>query len=341
MPSSNNGWERLPSDYYKSKNSPQPDTMRAEPLPEDPEAIFEVEQPRRSLQSLIVSEVTKAQILAILAKIRHHHTLYVKWNLQSLDPYGGRTAINLYGPPGSGKSLCAEAIATELGKQIIRVNYAELESKYVGETSKNIKAAFAKAKKADAVLFFDEADSILGRRLTNVTQSADYSVNISRSVMLLELDRFEGTTIFATNLFRNYDGAFIRRILGHIEMPLPDKECRSRLWDLHLLPTIPGAVDLVRNHLNYLAEQSEELAGGDILNAVILAASSAVVREETECTVTLEDIIGAIAVTRKARQEAGREPEKPRPHITSTQMPIEHAPPDVQQAAQLALSEPE
>jgi len=336
MPVSDNGWERLPNDYYTAKNRSQPDPMHAEPPPKDLETVFEAEQPRRSLASLIVSEVTKAQILTMLAKIRHHHTLYVKWNLQSIDPYGGRTAINLYGPPGTGKSMCAEAIANELGKQIIRVNYAELESKYVGETSKNIKAAFAKAKNADAVLFFDEADSILGRRLTNVTQSADYSVNISRSVMLLELDRFEGITIFATNLFRNYDSAFIRRILGHIEMPLPDNESRCKLWDIHLLSTIPGVVSLDRN---YLSEQSEGLAGGDILNAVILAASSAVVREGKECTITLEDIIGAIAITRKARQEAGGEPGKLRPHITSTQMPIEKAPTDVQQAAQAIQSE--
>lgn len=330
MPFSHSDWDRLPSDYYTSNVRFQTDPSREEQARRASEPMFEAEKPRRSLKSLIVSEVTKAQIFAMLAKIRHHETLYVHWNLQSLDPYGRRTAINLYGPPGTGKSFCAEAIAAELEKPFIRVNYAELESKYVGDTSKNIKAAFVKAKEKDAVLFFDEADSILGRRLTSVTQSADYSVNISRSVMLLELDRFEGTTIFATNLFRNYDGAFIRRILGHIEMPLPDKDCLRRLWDLHLLSTIPGAAALDRDDL---VEQSQGLSGGDILNVVMLAASRAVVREGSERMIRLVDITEAIAITRKARAEAG---QGTLPHVTTTTttMPIEQAPSNIQQIIQ-------
>src|SRR5258708_6999788 len=184
-----NGWEKLPHDYYTTserfkEKAPHRETTLQEPEGWKPEMQFKAEPPRRSLEKLIVSEVTRSQILTMVAKINYHYKLYTEWDLQSLDPYGGRTAINLYGPPGTGKSFCAEAIAAQLKKDIIRVNYAELESKYVGETSKNITAAFASAKAASAVLFFDEADSILGRRLTNVTQSADYSVNISRSVML-------------------------------------------------------------------------------------------------------------------------------------------------------------
>lgn len=335
------GWEKLPSTHYTTSERFKEKAPREGAALQDmggqktegqkPEVQFKAEPPRRSLDHLIVSEVTRTQILSMVAKIRHHHKLYTEWNLQSLDPYGGRTAINLYGPPGTGKSFCAEAIAAELKKDIIRVNYAELESKYVGETSKNITSAFTHAKAANAVLFFDEADSILGRRLTNVTQSADYSVNISRSVMLLELDRFEGTTIFATNLFRNYDGAFIRRILGHIEMPLPDLDCRRRLWNLHLLPTIPGACIL---DPLYLAEQSDGLAGGDILNVVILAASNAVVRPEDQQTVTLKDVSDALSITRKARDESGQEPVRASRTATTAEVPIINAPADIQQAVQ-------
>ncbi|HEU5383805.1 MAG TPA: ATP-binding protein [Ktedonobacteraceae bacterium] len=331
-----NSWEKLsPTHYTTSERFKEKASQREMALQDmgsqKTEAQFKAEPPRRSLDKLIVSEVTRTQILSMVAKIHHHQKLYREWNLQSLDPYGGRTAINLYGPPGTGKSFCAEAIAAELKKDIIRVNYAELESKYVGETSKNITAAFASAKAANAVLFFDEADSILGRRLTNVTQSADYSVNISRSVMLLELDRFGGTTIFATNLFRNYDSAFIRRILGHIEMPLPDLDCRRRLWELHLLPTIPGAQML---DPLYLAEQSEGLAGGDILNVVILAASNAVVRPEDQHILTLKDVTDALSITRKARDESGQEPVHPARTVTTTEVPVTQAPPEIQQAAQ-------
>jgi SpoVK/Ycf46/Vps4 family AAA+-type ATPase len=140
---------------------------------------------------------------------------------------------------------------------IIRANYAEIESKYVGETAKNIKAAFQKAKETGALLFFDEADSILGRRLSNVRQSTDHAVNVSRSVMLLELDQFSGVTVFATNLASNYDTAFIRRILGHIEMPLPDADQRLRLWQVHTPSRMPVELD------------------GDVLNIVVNAASTA------------------------------------------------------------------
>src|SRR5690349_4513681 len=185
-------------------------------------SLFIVEPPRRRLADLIVPEATLQQLRRLLAKIKYHQVLYHDFGLGEIDPYGGRTAINLYGPPGTGKSFAAEALAHELGMGVIRANYAEIESKYVGETAKNIKAAFQKASETQAVLFFDEADSILGRRLSNITQSTDHAVNVSRSVMLLELDRFAGVTIFATNLASNYDTAFVRRILGHVAMPLPD-----------------------------------------------------------------------------------------------------------------------
>ena len=163
-------------------------------------ALFEVETPQRRMADLVVPDGVRLQINSLLTKIRHHSVLYEDFGLAEIDPHGGRTAINLYGPPGTGKTFAAEAIANELGMSIIRANYAEIESKYVGETPKNIKAAFQKAREAGAVLFFDEADSILGKRLSNVRQSTDHAVNVSRSVMLLELDSFDGVTIFATNL---------------------------------------------------------------------------------------------------------------------------------------------
>lgn len=190
---------------------------------------FVLEKPQKTLEDLVLPEVTRQQIDSLLQKVKLHHVLYENFGLGKVDLSGGRTAINLYGPPGTGKSVTAEAIANALGKQMIRVNYAELESKFVGETPKNIQQAFQFAKENDAVLFFDEADSILGKRLSNVNQSTDHAVNVSRSVMLLELDSFTGVTLFATNFMANYDTAFVRRIIGHIEMPLPAERGRCRL----------------------------------------------------------------------------------------------------------------
>ncbi len=265
--------------------------------------LFVVETPRRRLADLIVPEATRRQLNTLLTKIRHHHTLYDTFGLSEVDPYGGRTAINLYGPPGTGKSFAADALANELGLGIIRANYAEIESKYVGETAKNIKAAFEKARETGAVLFFDEADSILGRRLSNITQSTDHAVNVSRSVMLLELDRFSGVTIFATNLASNYDTAFVRRILGHVEMPLPDADGRARLWRLHIPGRMPIALDEVG--WDRLAAETEGLAGGDILNCVVSAASRAIERDGPTCQVALSDFLTAIAAVRRARDVIG------------------------------------
>src|SRR5699024_10413971 len=134
--------------------------------------------------------------------------------------------------------------AHALGQKMIDVNYAEIESKYVGDTSKNIVLAFETAKEENALLFFDEADSILGKRLTDVRQSADHSVNTSRSVMLKQLEAFEGVVVFASNMAKNYDGAFVRRILGHVEFELPDQPTRIRLWERYLLDTLPLADDV-------------------------------------------------------------------------------------------------
>jgi len=280
--------------------------------PAEPEAelarrmgMFVVETPLRQLKDLVTAEQTLKQIHSLLTKIRYHRILYEDFGLGEIDPNGGRTAINLYGPPGTGKSFAAEAIASELGMGLIRANYAEIESKYVGETPKNIKTAFQKARAAHAVLFFDEADSILGRRLSNITQSTDHAVNVSRSVMLLELDRFSGVTIFATNLASNYDTAFIRRILGHIEMPLPDAQARRRLWRLHIPDRLP--VDLSPQDWDQLVSATEGLAGGDILNCVIAAAAAALEREGPACRIGPPDFLGAIQAARNARQAIGRE----------------------------------
>ena len=264
---------------------------------------FVVETPQRQLKDLILPDETMQQLRGLLTKIKYHHVLYDDFGLSEIDPYGGRTAINLYGPPGTGKSFTAEAIAHELDMGIIRANYAEIESKYVGETAKNIKAAFQKARETGALLLFDEADSILGRRLSNVHQSTDHAVNVSRSVMLLELDRFSGVTVFATNLASNYDTAFIRRILGHIEMPLPDAERRLRLWEYHIPDRMP--VQLHEEDWQRLVQASKDLSGGDILNVVVNAASRALEREGPDCKITLNDFLTAITEAKKAKAEIG------------------------------------
>lgn len=288
---------------------------------------FIAEEPIRSMDDLIVSSTVRNRIETTLNRLRFHDVLYNEWNLKKIDPHGNRVAINLFGLPGTGKSFCAEAIAHYLQRKIIKINYAEIESKYVGETPKNITAAFKKAKQTKAVLFFDEADSILGKRLTNVTQSADHGVNVSRSVMLLELDKFDGVVIFATNLAGNYDQAFVRRILSHIEFELPDPECRIKLWEYLLVAEIPRDNNITSE---WLADVSDGLAGGDILNVVIASASCAVERIGEERKVLQTDILTEINHVRTSKSKIGSRSQSNR-KVSVTEMPIEELPSDARE----------
>lgn len=274
-------------------------------LQKDKETMpFVLEIPKKTLEDLVLPSTTRQQIDSLLQKVKLHEILYDNFGLGKVDLSGGRTAINLYGPPGTGKSVTAEAIANALGKPMIRVNYAEIESKFVGETPKNIKEAFRFAKENDAILFFDEADSILGKRLSNVSQSTDHAVNVSRSVMLLELDSFKGVTLFATNFMSNYDSAFVRRIIGHIEMPLPTEEGRMQLYQKMIPSEYPlGVTD---KELYHVVCHSEGLSGAEILNVVINAATFALNREGIECQVSLHDFEMAIEGVKKAKKANGQ-----------------------------------
>lgn len=252
---------------------------------------FVPQKPLYSLDRLILDDATRKALQDVLALIEQQYLIYETWNLQSIDRSGRKVALNFYGLPGTGKTLAAEAIANFLGKDILMISYAELESKYVGETPKNIKAAFAKASRTGAVLFFDEADSILGKRLTNVQQSADHSVNLTRSTTLIELDRFNGLVIFASNLVSNYDTAFLRRMIAHVEFRLPQKPQLRDIWRVHLPPQLPVEPNL---DFDKLAELSLGASGGEVKNAVLLAAAKVATRPKSEQVFRFADFADAI-----------------------------------------------
>ena len=210
------------------------------------------------------------QVNSALAVAYHKETLLKTWGLESVLKNGRAVVMNFYGPPGTGKSMLADAIAKKLGTKILSVNYSQLESKYVGVKCQKIsKHVFQQAKEQNAVLIFDEADSFLGKRLTNVSQSADYGVNITRSVMLMELDQFDGVVIFTTNLLSNYDEAFYRRILASVEFSLPDEEGRRRIWETHLTNKIPLHQDVTVEHL---VSSFHNISGADIKDILRFAS---------------------------------------------------------------------
>ncbi|MGA3699839.1 ATP-binding protein [Enterobacteriaceae bacterium TYF_5] len=232
-------------------------------------------------KDVILSATTKTYIDECLARLRFHNTIYQEWGFSRVDPMGMTAILNFYGPPGTGKTLCAEAFAGKLGLPFISLGIAELESKFMGETAKNIQAAFIQATETGAVLFFDEADTLLGKRLSSVTQGVDNEVNAMRSTLLIELERFEGIVIFATNFARNYDEAFRSRIGYHVEFTLPDQDALYRLWDRFLLNEIPISENR-DDILKSLSEISIGLSGREIRTCMRLALPKALISAEQQ-----------------------------------------------------------
>ena len=228
--------------------------------------------PRRTFDDVILSPATRRALESALAQVTQHDLIFKRWGLGERHSTGLGLAFNFAGPPGTGKTICAEAIAKSLGRQLLVVRYAELESMWMGETSKNVAAIFRTAREEQAVLLFDEADAIAARRSTSVDSGSQRESNSVVNVLLQELERYTGVVIFATNLAANFDPAFERRIRTHVLFELPGETERVRIWKVQLHPyRTPLAPDV---DFDALAHQYE-VSGGDIQNAVLKAALAA------------------------------------------------------------------
>ena len=263
--------------------------------------FMDVYEPRYSMDDVYLEEREKKQIITTLNIKKHENIIYRQWGFK--DSYSGNRPVifNFFGVPGTGKSMAAEAVGKYLGKKIYSINYANLESKYVGQTPKNIKKAFEKASADDAVLVFEEADSFLGKRLTNITQSADYGVNITRSVMLLELEKFSGVVIFTTNLLENYDEAFKRRILASVEFKMPDEKGRKAIFDVHIPAKLPLEEGV---NSEALAKEFTKVSGADIKDIIFIAAVNAIERSEKEKNHKQEEIIKSVVYDEDKNEHA-------------------------------------
>ena len=243
------------------KNRTQSEEFDYEKLASNYIATF----PRYTFEQVILPKQVLESIENAIGVLSVEKKVFDDWGLRHVIPEIA-TALNFYGPPGTGKTMCAEAIAHKLGKKIIKATYADVESKYHGEGPKMVKAIFMAAEKEDAILFLDESDSLLSKRLTTVTDGSSQAINSMRSQLLISLESFKGIVIFATNLVVNYDKAFLSRLIN-IEFVFPTKIEREKIWWNHLRTDkvrVPLASDV---DIPSIAEKYE-FCGREIKNTV-------------------------------------------------------------------------
>jgi SpoVK/Ycf46/Vps4 family AAA+-type ATPase len=176
---------------------------------------------------------------------------------------GGINAL-FCGKPGTGKTMAAQIVAHELGMDVYRIDLSSMVSKYIGETEKNLERVFSEAESSNAILFFDEADALFGKR-SDTKDAHDRYANIEVSYLLQRMDTFDGVTILATNLRANLDEAFTRRFDTIIDFPFPEEGERLCIWQTLLPAKVPKAPDL---DLRRLA-RTFKLAGGSIRNIIV------------------------------------------------------------------------
>jgi hypothetical protein len=251
--------------------------------PEDPDAAIE-NALRQYLETKLGAVATRVARLAtwsqivlpadihdsiveLVARIRHRRTVYDTWGFdQVMSTSRGLTAL-FQGGPGTGKTLVASAIANELGLDLYRIDLSRVMSKWIGETEQNLAKVFDAAEEGQALILFDEADSLFGKR-TEVRTSVDRYANLETNYLLQRLDTFEGVAVLTTNFGTAIDAAFKRRLSCRLTFPFPDDEARERLWRVHLPDQLPlaGKLDLADLARRY------KMSGGYIRNAALRAA---------------------------------------------------------------------
>ena len=231
---------------------------------------FTAVEANRTFENIILPQEVKDRLFRAISIIEHKDIIFDVLEFKKVDP-ATKTIICFYGPAGTGKTITAQAIAHYLGKRIMISSYAQIESKYVGDGAKNLRNIFKAAEEQDAVLFMDEADSFLSKRIESTSNGSDKHYNRMSNEMFQLLENFNGCVIFATNLHSDVDKAFKSRIVDSIYFPLPDSKCRA----LMLKTMVPKfIIDKVFNpesdELEKFCESLDGFSGRDIRKSLLL-----------------------------------------------------------------------
>ncbi len=224
-------------------------------------------EPRYTWQDIILPPDQMELLKEIITTVLHRAQVLDQWGVgEKLASSQGVTVL-FAGPPGTGKTMAAEIIASALGLDLYKIDLSTIVSKYIGETEKNLERIFNEASSSNAILFFDEADALFGKR-SEVRDSHDRYANIETSYLLQRMEAYDGVTILATNLRANLDEAFTRRLQFAVDFPFPTEEDRLRIWQALFPPGVPHEPNL---DFRSLAGRFK-LAGGNIRNILVSAA---------------------------------------------------------------------
>jgi hypothetical protein len=222
---------------------------------------------RYTWPDIILPPEKTRQLRSIGSRMKLRRVVHRDWGFGHKLSRGKGLIVLFTGPSGTGKTMAAEILAGELGLDLYQIDLSSVVSKYIGETEKNLSAIFREAEQSQAILFFDEADSLFGKR-TEVKDAHDRYANIEVNYLLQRVEAYQGIVILATNLQQNLDEAFLRRIQEVVEFPFPDEVLRELIWRGHFPPQAPrdSSIDF-----GFLARQFK-LTGGNIKNIVVNAA---------------------------------------------------------------------
>ena len=222
-------------------------------------------RPAFTLDDLVLPDDVHAKLRELVAHVELQHVVLDAWGFRRRLPRGQGVIALFAGPPGTGKTMAAEALSAALRQDLYRIDLSAVVSKYIGETEKNLAAAFDEAERASAVLFFDEADALFGKR-TEIRDAHDRYANVEVNYLLQRVETFTGLVVLATNRQASLDEAFLRRLRFVIRFEPPDRDSRRALW----LRSFPP--DTALEELDWDALAAVELSGGNIQAAALAAA---------------------------------------------------------------------
>jgi SpoVK/Ycf46/Vps4 family AAA+-type ATPase len=219
---------------------------------------------------IVLPPPIEAELRSIPSQVRHAELVWEQWGFGERVPYGQGIAALFAGPSGTGKTMAAQIIARELGATLFQIDLAKTVSKFIGETEKALDHIFEAAESASAVLLFDEADALFGKR-SEVRDAHDRYANLEVAYLLQRIEAYRGVAILTTNLKQNLDAAFLRRLRFIVDFPMPDAENRLAIWTRMFPEDSPVGEDV---DVSLLARQLP-LSGGNIEQSVVNAAFKA------------------------------------------------------------------